>query len=258
MKNYLYLSLNPEALIASHLPPEEFGAYLAVGTQKLSRGQAVFFEVDANLRSDFLPVKDIATRNLAHRDGSPRRSTYLAIYRVLEHVPVAALGKLHLATHDGRVLGLSAAAVPPVADRCFHLYQEFCPVSVRVVSTLDAAEFGSRLTDPSQPVSVPKIVFAELALGALATNIDSKEIGNLPYSGIPHLRDCLRDLQRKPGKPTKVSERSVRDDLLFRTIQGGFYVGQGRELKYYPMPSLAELESTHHEWWRSAQAALGS
>ena len=131
-------------------------------------------------------------------------------------------------------------------------------MSVRVVSSLDAAEFGSRLTNPNEPIFVPKIVFAELTLGTLATNIDSQDIGNLPYSGIAHLRDCLRDLQAKPGKPTKVSERVVRDDLLFRTIQGGFYVGAGRELNHYPMPPLSALESTHHEWWRSAQAAFGS
>jgi len=258
MKNYLYLSLNPEALIASHLPPEEFGAYLAVGAQKLSSGQAVFFEVDVNLQSDFLPVRDIATRNLAHRDGSPRRSTYLATYRVLEHLPVSALGKLHLATHDGRVLSLASATAMPSGDRCFHLYQEFCPVSVRVVSSLDPAEFCVRLTDPAQPVSVPKIVFAELTLGVLATDLETQVVGNLPYTGLPHLRDCLRELNRKPGKPTKVAVRNVRDDVLYRTIQGGFYAGQGRDLRYYPMPSLAELEAKHHEWWRSAQAASGS
>lgn len=43
MKRYLYLSLLPEALIASMLPPEEFGNYLAVGTKKRTRGQAIFF-----------------------------------------------------------------------------------------------------------------------------------------------------------------------------------------------------------------------
>jgi hypothetical protein len=258
MKIYLYLSLNPEALVASHLPPEEFGAYLAVGTQKYSRGQAMFFEVNPDLQSDYPPFQEIARRCLPHLDGSPRRSTYLAIYRVLEYVPVTALGRLHLVTHDGRVLSLSSAALAPTVDRCFHLYQEFCPVTPRVVSTLDAAEFCARLTDPTQPVTVPKIAFAELALGKLATDIESTEVGNLPYSGLQHLRDCLRELNRKPGKPTKVTVRNVRDDVLYRTIQGGLYVGQGRELKYYPMPSAAELDSEHHEWWRSAQASFGS
>ena len=258
MKIHLYLSLNPEALVASHLPPEEFGAYLAVGTQKYSSGQAMFFEVDPKVRSDFPPFQNIEARCLPHLDGSPRRSTYLAIYRVLENVPVAALGQLHLATHDGRVLSLSAAPVPPTVDRCFHLFQEFCPVTPRVVSTLNATEFCDRLTDPSLPVNVPKIVFAELSLGKLATDLDLTDVGNLPYSGLQHLRECLRELNRKPGKPTKVTVRNVRDDVLYRTIQGGFYAGQGREVKFYPMPAPAELDSAHHEWWHSAQASFGS
>ncbi len=258
MKIYLYLSLNPEALIASHLPPEEFGVYLAVGTQKHTRGQAIFFEVDPEMQSPYPPFQNIAARCLPHRDGSPRRSTYLSIYRVLEHVPVSALGPIHLVTHDGRVLGLSSAPLPVSVDRCFHLYQEFCPVTPRVVSTLDPAEFCARLTDATQPVNVPKIVFSELTLGQLAHDIDSPSVGNLPYAGLPHLRDCLRELNLKPGKPTKVTVRNVRDDVLYRTVQGGFYAGQGREIKYYPMPATAELESTHHDWWRSAQASFGS
>jgi hypothetical protein len=258
MKIHLYLSLNPEALIASHLAPEEFGAYLAVGTQKYSRGQAMFFEVDPDMHSAYPPFQGIAARCQPHLDGSPRRSTYLAIYRVLEHVPVAALGQLHLVTHDGRVLALNSAPVTSTVDRCFHLYQEFCPVTPRVVSTLDPAEFCARLTDATQPVNVPRIAFAELTLGRLATDIDSSDVGNLPYSGLQHLRECLRELNRKPGKPTKVTVRNVRDDVLYRTIQGGFYVGQGHEVKFYPMPAPTELDSAHHEWWHSAQASFGS
>jgi hypothetical protein len=218
----------------------------------------MFFDVDPAIQSDYPPFQEIAARCLPHLDGSPRRSTYLAIYRVLEHVPVAALGRLYLATHDGRVLGLTAAPRVPTVDRCFHLYQEFCPVTPRVVSTLDPAEFCSRLTDNSQPVSVPRIVFAELTLGKLATELESSDVGNLPYPGLQHLRECLRELNRKPGKPTKVTVRNVRDDVLYRTIQGGFYAGQAREMKFYPMPAPAELDSAHHEWWHSAQASYGS
>jgi hypothetical protein len=258
MKIYLYLSLCPEALIASHLPPDEFGVYLAVGTEKHSRGQAIFFEVDPDLHSDFPAFQHAAERCRPHRDGSPRRSTYLAVYRVLENMPVPALGALHLVTHDGRVLGLEAAPLTAAVDRCYHLYQEFCPVTPRVVSTLDAAEFCARLTDPSQPVNVPKIVFAELTLGELAHDLESHHVGNLPYAGLPHLRDCLRELNLKPGKPTKVTIRTVRDDVLYRTIHGGFYVGRGREIKHYPMPALSVLETEHHDWWRSAQAGYGS
>ena len=46
MAKHLYLSMIPEALIASMLTPEEFGVYYAVGSEKKSRGQAIFFEID--------------------------------------------------------------------------------------------------------------------------------------------------------------------------------------------------------------------
>ena len=46
MKIHYYLSLIPDSLIASMLPPEEFGSYYALGSHKRSRGQAIFFEID--------------------------------------------------------------------------------------------------------------------------------------------------------------------------------------------------------------------
>jgi len=256
MKIYLYLSLNPEALIASHLPPEEFGAYLAVGTRSF-RGSAMFFEVDPEFQSDYPPFPgDCDALPASYRRISPPLHLSGNL-QVLEHVPVAALGKLHLATHDGRVLGLASAPIEPTVDRCFHLYQEFCPVTPRVVSTLDPSEFCARLTDPRQPVSVPRIVFAELTLGALATDLDRRmwAICLIPACSIS-VSACASSSANR--KPTKVTTRNVRDDVLYRTVHCGFYVGQAHEVKFYPLPSATELDSAHHDWWRSAQASYGS
>src|SRR5512145_2199415 len=110
---HLYLSLTPEALIASHLSPEEFGTYLAVGAQRRTSGQAIFFELDPPaMNGTSLPTQYLAAKCRAHHDGSRRRSSYLGIYRILEHVPVAALGRLFVVTSDGRVLGLDQAPLP--------------------------------------------------------------------------------------------------------------------------------------------------
>ncbi len=90
MTTYLYLSLIPEALVASMLPPEDFGLYYAIGSAKRSRGQAIFFSVDRDkiAEGDF-PLEDVEARCVAHSDGRPKASLYLAIYRVLERVPRA-------------------------------------------------------------------------------------------------------------------------------------------------------------------------
>ena len=58
MEKHLYLSLMPEALIASQLDPKAFGAYYAVGTEGKTQGQAAFFEINtAKLHHFFNPLQ---------------------------------------------------------------------------------------------------------------------------------------------------------------------------------------------------------
>jgi hypothetical protein len=258
MQTYLYLSLIPQALIASMLPPEEFGLYYAVGSAKRSRGQALFFSVDRDQLdpADF-PLDVIEERCVPHADGTPKSSIYLSIYRTLERIKPAALTQLHLATDDGRVLTLNPQPYSPQEKDPFYLFQEFCPVSPRVVSRLDPQEFTSFITDPRQPVSVPRIVFCDLTLGGLLANPDSGNIDNLPYPNIGHLRDCLRELSEGPDKPTKTVLRQLTQEVLFRTVRSSFYLGDQESLTEFPMPSKDSLEREHFAWWRSAQSAFG-
>lgn len=253
MKKYLYLLLTPEALIGSMLPPEEFGNYLAVGTKKRSRGQAIFFEVDPTLMDGKFPQERWENECIPHQDGTPKRSLYLSIYRVLENVPLNALMDLYLATDDGRVLGLSKSKyVPSSDDDGLHLYQQLCPVTPRIASKYNPVDFMKVITDTTRPVSVPKLIFVELILNNLATDPRNAAIGNLPYSNIDHLRDCLIGLQKNPEKPTKTVIRFFQSDLLYRTCKNGFFVGSKDELLYYHFPSLEELEDKQHAWLRSA------
>ena len=55
---HLYLSLIPQALIASMLEPSSFGRYYAVGTRVHSRGEAIFFEVDPGQHGGPGPARD--------------------------------------------------------------------------------------------------------------------------------------------------------------------------------------------------------
>jgi len=72
MDVHLYLSMMPEALIASMLTPEEFGVYYSVGSTKKARGQAIFFEISPNFRHSFFRVDEGIRRCVAHEDGSPK------------------------------------------------------------------------------------------------------------------------------------------------------------------------------------------
>ena len=252
MKTYLYFSATPEALIASNLEPEKFGRYLAVGTQKRSRGQAVFFELDMDLMGDVISKKYIEENCIPRTDGSPKRSLYLSIYRVIEHVPLEALKSLYLTTDDGRVLILDQSEFINPKGESLHLYQELCPVTPRIASTLNPVDFVGHVCDKNNSISVPKLLCVQLDLGELAYDPVAGSVEDLPYSNIYHLRDCLIGLLQNKSKRTKTVVRFFNGDVQYRTCKNGFFIGDGEKCIFYPFPSKEELEEKHHSWWRSA------
>lgn len=255
MTIHLYLSLIPEVLVASHLPPEEYGAYLALGSKKRSQGQAIFFKLsDAYAQKKLEDHPGIAEL----RSGRLRRSAYLGIHRVLEETPIEAIESLHLITNDGHMLTLNPADYQADPGPRFHLYQEFCPITPRVASNLEPKEFAAAITDTTRPISLPSLVFAELMLERLGDDPEANGTDNLPYRSLEHLRDCLRELRAKSGKASKLVVRHLEQDVLFRTIHRGFFVAtKGGGFRFFPMPSREELETTYYTWWRSALRTPG-
>jgi hypothetical protein len=250
MKQFVYLSITPESLVASHLPPAEFGNYLAIGTRKRLRGQAIFLELDTAKMKNF-PTKYLNERLVPYKDGEPKRSLYLSIYRVLENTPLEAMKNLYLVTDDGRVLELNSRSFKPDEQDVIHLYQQFNPISTRVASKLTPPEFIAFLTDTGKPVSAPTIFMAELKLNKLARDPDAP-IHDLPYPNPDHLRDCLSRLMSSGQRLTKTVIRQFKGELSYRTIKNGFFVGNHDNYLYYPFPSTEELEGTYYSWWRSA------
>lgn len=253
-QTYLYLSVIPQGLIASMLDPEAFGHFYSVGAQVHSQGESIFFEVDRNkLPQGEFPVELIEQRCVRKPDGSPKKSVYLGIYRVLSRVPVAALGSLYLVTRDGQTLELSRGEYLREPDRQAHLYQEFCPIDPMVASCLEPLEFCRAITDPQHPVHVPRIFFSQLSLRGLSTDPLHGEALDLPYPNLQHLREVLDSLLRGGGKSSKLFLRHVNVGVFYRTIRGGFYVGDQHDFAFYPFPDSRELEERHYSWWRSAQ-----
>jgi len=252
MTIHLYLSMMPEALIASMLTPEEFGVYYAVGARKKARGQAIFFEISPDFRSDFLRIEEGMRRCVPHDDGSPKRSIYISVYRVLEHVPSDVIQRLYLVTQDGRVLGLEAHEEIPEDSAGLHLYQEIAPVHPFVVSTLGPREFYELIVkNPVSLLSLPAICFVELRLGELAEDPKYGAVRDLPYSSIEHLRQCLVDLSTKTVH-TKMVDRIHPASFPYRMMKNGIFVGNVEWLLYFPLPSREELRTKHYRWWRSA------
>ncbi|MCX7027443.1 MAG: hypothetical protein NT061_08175 [Spirochaetes bacterium] len=252
---HLYLSLMPEALIASMLSPEEFGNYYAVGSERTTQGQAVFFEVDVKFRHAEIPIDEALARCVPHADGGPKRTVYASVYKVLERVPLAALRKLYLVTMDGRTLAVDRSAKKPDSADSLHLYHELAPVRPLVVSRLGPQAFFDLLCDGSRnPLSLPALAFVELRLGELAWDPVKGSIGDLPYDNLDHLRSCLAQVKEKEVG-SKVVDRLHPGAFSFRTIQEGLYIGNSNEgLVLYRLPSMARLQDTDYLWWKSANA----
>jgi hypothetical protein len=253
MNKYIYLTATPEALIASMLPPAEFGAYLSTGTKKRNKGQAIFFEVDLDQIEKLIDIDSLNQRCVPKPDGKPKSSVYLSVYRVLETIPLKALKSLYLTTDNGHTLELKKSTydVSKELKGKLHLFQELLPVSPLVASELTPSAFLNRLTDGSIPIVLPKLFFVDLKLGDLATNPLGGSVDYLPYSNIGHLRDCLEILKGEYEKHMKTVQRVYSGSLLYRTIESGFYVGSKQDIIYYPYPSLSELENINYEFFRS-------
>jgi hypothetical protein len=251
MKGYLYLSLLPESLVASMLPPEEFGAYLATGTLKQPHGQAMFFRVKPDFAGREFDLSNVDARCVPHPDGRPKHSLYLAIYRVLERVPLGALDSLWLVTAHGRCLELKQAKPPDSFFGKYHLYQEMGPVHPLIASSLDPVQFSRFITDPSKPIFVPRVCFVELALEGMADDPLRGKAANLPYYNIEHIRNCLAELDTKC---TKTVDRVAQQAILYRSVKSGsgFFVGDQGQILYYPYPSRDELEGKYNVWWDCA------
>ncbi len=252
MTQHLYLSLVPEALIASMLSPEQFGSYYAVGTTKKQHGQAMFIELDPAFRHEYFHIEDSLKRCVPHEDGAPKRSVYIATYRVLEHVPMDAFLKLYLVTAYGEVLALERSADIPESDADLHMYQEIAPVHPLVVSSRGPKRYYEFMTqNPDKSIYLPAICFVELQLGTLAEDPEHGARQDLPYPSLHHLRECLMELKRKTVH-TKMVNRVSSVEFPYRMIKSGIYVGNAKQLAYFPMPSRDELRDKYYRWWRSA------
>jgi hypothetical protein len=253
MRIHLYAVVSGfEALIASQLEPEAFGLHMAVGTRKLTSGIITFLEIEPSFRHERFPLLDrIEEVCVLHPDGRPRASKYIAVYRVLEFLPLPAFRNLYLTTSDGRVLSLPASRGEREDDAGPSLFQELCPLSPLVVSGLGPTAFARHMTDEANPIHVPRLLFADLRL---ERDSRGRLSGDLPYANPGHLLECLGEVERAGDKRTKTVSRNPSMQGFFRSIRRGFFLGDPSGVQWYPFPSREELEVRHAWWWHSASA----
>jgi hypothetical protein len=256
-QKHLYLILHPnEALVASQLSPEAFGAHYSVGSPRHFTGKVIFAEVDLTYRNDFLRIDEYLGQTESGVDGKPKRTKFVKSYRVLEHIDLAALQKLYLVTTDGAVLGLEAGEEP--ADQGtpgrIRIYQEICPLRLVVASSLEPRTFGAYITSGTWSKGAPKIFFAQWDFndGATAGRSTVLSFGSqLPNVNPANLASALQELAEIPEKRTKTLSLNGNLDLTsFKHIQPGFWFADGPSTRFYRMPTMEELHDKHRSWWR--------
>ncbi len=254
METRFYLSIFPmEALIASQLPPLEFGTYMATGTRNGSFEKLIFIEVAAGF-GDCFDWEYAGERCVAHENGEPKHSVWLSVYRVLEHVPFDRMLSLYLATNDGRTLEIPRAEYKPeAAARPFWVYQELCPVRPLVTTTYDPPTFIDHMTHETIKVAVPTVAFADLKVIDFDNLRDTGNLGATYDHNLEHLKECIASVTSDRLKKVKNVERSRTDKFGYQIIKAGIYVGTNRDLVFYPMPSKEEVRMHHYDWGRSAQ-----
>lgn len=244
---YYYFMLFPmEALVASHLSPDEFAVYMATGTHRGTAERLIFIEIERGGGPfDWDEADEHCAR--AERQGEIRHSAYLAVYRVLEQMPMAHLGELSLVTKDGRRLALQQGVLP-VLDKAHYLYQELCPAQPLVVSNKAPKAFIELLTSGRSTVGMPRLALADIRIAA---DLDASDAGDVAYHNRVHLKDCLQSLG--PEKASKVVDRSILAGFQCNQIASGIYLGDGEQVLYYGLPDKEILLSKHYDWAKSAQ-----
>lgn len=246
METYLYLTMLPETLTASMLPPKEFGTYLAVGSQQKMPRETIFFSLKKDFKSDFFDLDIVSNTCVPHSDGRPKKSLYVSVYRVLENVPVSAIENLYLVTRDGRTLELSQSENVPENNAEHHLYSEICPTTPLVVSKLAAKDFCAFITTEGHSLNIPKICFMELE----APKAEDHQLDKIT-SIDAHIVEGYKALENK-DKKAKIVDRRHNITGWGRRVQGGFYLGDKEQLLYFPFPSEEELRKNHFDWYKSA------
>ncbi len=257
---HLYMIVFPiNALVASQLEPKEFGEHYTTGSAKHFSGKVIFAELDINFRSDFFEIEKYLEDTVPHENGSPKKTKFIKSYGVLEHIDLEAINTLHLCTSDGKVLSIQPAEYTAVNEPgLIRTYQEITPLETLIVSTLDQRKFGKFITTQTTSKGAPKICFTQIEFNIKQFKEKNKnhEIFHIDLPSVNPYRmyDCITELETIPEKTNKtVGLGSLLRDISYKFLRHGFWFVDKDTFRFFPMPSVAELEDKHFYWWKSVR-----
>jgi len=256
-RNRLYVILHPTtALIGSQYTPEQLARHYTVGPTRHYRGKVIFAEVDIAFRNPYFRIDSAIVELKPHPDGRPKATKFISCYRVLEHLEVSALKNLYLSSEEGYCLELQSQIYPGPEPEGENIYSEISPLRMLVLSKLNFIDFGRFITDADNSIGAPSFLYTQLDLNVseFMAEYDQNPFMQSPIENLHPsiLRDAVIELRTVDYKSNKgLSLRSNLDDVSYKLIKKGFMFSSGRDQRFYPMPTLAEIEKRNLKFWRS-------
>jgi len=256
---HLYMIVHPiNALVASQLPPEQFAEHYTIGSTKHYEGKVIFAELDVSFRDPYFDIDYYLELTAPHPNGAPKKTKFVSSYGVLEHVDLKSIRSLHLVTTNGKALALTPKAYSAVNEPgLVRVYQEICPLTNLVASTLDQREFGKFLTTGTRSKGAPKVLFTQYEFD-VEQFLERNKNRDLLDCPIPdtypnRLHDYLLELKSRPEKKTKtLCLNTTLTAASWQLIRHGFWFAAPEALLFFPMPTAEQLEKDHYDWRRFA------
>jgi hypothetical protein len=233
-EKHLYVILHPvNALVASQLGPEQFAGYYTVGSSKHHEGKVIFAELDLAFRNSHFEIDHYLDLTVPHPDGSPKKTKFISSYAVLEHIDLKALKSLYLVTTSGKALQLKPHPYKAINEPgLVRIYQEICPLTSLVASTLDQRGFARYITTQTRSKGAPKILFTqyEFDVDAFLAANHNRDLLTCPIPGtFPNLLLDLKNVvisgtglyRRRTSSPTPSWCRPSTPTPTCRTPQRG-------------------------------------
>ena len=255
--NRLYVIVHPtSALIGSQYTPEQLARHYTVGPTRHYRGKVIFAEVDLAFRNPYFRIDEAIAELKPHEDGRPKATKFISCYRVLEHLDLSALKNMYLSSEEGYCLEIEARSYPGPEPEGESIYAEISPLRMLVLSKLNFIDFGRFITDPDNSIGAPKFLYTEIDLNVpeFMAEYEQNPFMQPPITNLHPsiLRDAVQELRTVDYKNNKgLSLRSNLDNISYKLIRKGFMFSSGRDQKFYPMPSLAEIEKKNLKFWKS-------
>jgi hypothetical protein len=138
---------------------------------------------------------------------------------------------------------------------------EITPIRMTVLTTFNFSEFGKFITHPDNPKGAPKVLYTqmELDIDAFLEELEKNPVMEPPLQDLhpARLRDAVLELRNNRSKRSKgLSLDLAFDSKSFRQIRHGFMFSSQEEEKFFPMPSLEEIERSNFRFYKSMTSVL--